>query len=387
MAGFLVWACLAFFALFALYFYMVGQRDVIALAHFIKSGGDVSEYRLVPALLGMVLGAVPSLLFLKILNFPLRLKAAAMLPSYVLLGLLCSTAPASVESNVLETPMLRAFLLMLVAVAAAFGAAMIRDEKSEHKPLQNYLAWNVLLTCVGVLFTVGVSANDRELHEQLCVERLASQGDWKGVMPAASDPTCQNRNITAMHALALSKQGRLADDLFTVPGLEGSESLMPDTFAAARLFGAGKMVCRWLEATPAKGSHMSVAVFLKRAVDKRMQFITDSISTGDDSIRARVLIDYYLCSLLLDRKLGEFVHELPRFYSVDDALPRHYREACIMYQRRAKMVEHPLVDEATTTSFQDFIKIMSDNKKDKDKQRQACLDMYAGTYWTYMLTK
>lgn len=382
MAGLMTWICLLFFILFAMYFYMYQQRDVIALVHFIKSQGDTAQYRFIPALLGMFLSLLPSFILLKLLHFSLKMKAAAFLPSYVLLGLISSTSPAA-GSNVLHTPMFQAIVMIVISALIIIVAVTRYSDSSEHGQFQKYLYTNVLITCLGLLFTIDLSANDRLLHSQLQTERLASQGDWKGVLSSANDPTCQNRNITAMHVLALSKQGILADELFTVPGLESSQSLLPDTTEAVRLYGADSIVYCWLGAVPARDSHLTVHRFLEKALQRRLKQRQDTLYTQHESIRTKVLADYYLCSLLLDRRLNEFVSQLPRFYHINDSLPRHYREAYVMYQRRAKNIDKPLLDEATTESYQDFLKIMSENKHNKNQQRKACLDMYDGTYWVW----
>ena len=46
-----------------------------------------------------------------------------------------------------------------------------------------------------------------------------------------------------------------------------------------------------------------------------------------------MIADYYLCSLLLDKRINEFVKELPRFYDIKSGkrLPQHYKEAIIYY--------------------------------------------------------
>ena len=41
--------------------------------------------------------------------------------------------------------------------------------------------------------------------------------------------------------------------------------------------------------------------------------------------------DYELCAYLIDKNLDSFVEVLPKYYKIDDKLPRYYREALVQY--------------------------------------------------------
>lgn len=335
------------------------------------------------AILATMLAALPSVLLLHFFSFPIRLKAVATLPSFVTLGILTGARMHSIQDSDIHFPVLLGCVMMTVAVVLCAASLPIRDNHAEHDTVPHYLCSNVLILALGMLMSLIVANHNRELHDQLLVERLMQQGDTRQALDVANDYTVQNRNITAMHALALSREGRLADELFSQPGLKGSESLIPDTTLACRMYQAPCMVARHIRAAIVPGARITTARFLEKAMEMRQHAMADTLRMKQDSLSIQPLADYYLCSLLLDRKLGEFVRKLTQYYAVSDSMPRHYREAYILAQRRHVSDGPVLEDEEITTAITDFIQIMARNANDTGQQRKACLDMYGGTYWSY----
>lgn len=386
-ASFLSIACVLCFVVYSLYIYMTWQRDIVALAHFITSDGDTLDSIVISAILGTMLATLPSVLLLHFFPFPIRLKAVATLPSFVILGILTGAGMHSIQDTDIHLPVISGCIMMFVAIALCAASLMLREDHAEHNTVPHYLCGNVLILVLGVIMSITVSNHNRELHDQLLVMRLMKQGDTQQVLDAATDYTVQNRNITAMHALALSREGRLADELFAQPGLRGSESLIPDTSLACRLYNAPNLVSRHIHAVIVPGSRISAARFLEKAIEMRQQAMADTLRMKQESLSIQPLADYYLCSLLLDRKLSEFVRKLPQFYAISDNMPRHYREAYILAQRRHISDGPVFEDEEITTAITDFIQIMSRNATNPGQQRKACLDMYEGTYWSYYFFK
>ena len=297
------------------------QRDIVALAHYITSGGDTLDSIFISALLGTLLAALPSVLLLRFFPFPIRLKAVATLPSFVILGILTGARMQSVQDSDIHLPVFSGCMMMTVAIALCVASLSLREDHAEHNTVPHYMCSNVVILSLGVLMSIIVSNHNRELHDQLLVERLMHQGDTRQALDVGTDYTVQNRNITAMHALALSREGRLADELVSQPGLKGSESLIPDTAPACRIYLAPCMVARHIQAAIMPGARMSTARFLEKAMEMRQQAMADTLRMQQDSLSIQPLADYYLCSLLLDRKLSEFVRRLPQCWRMK-RLPR-----------------------------------------------------------------
>ena len=98
------------------------------------------------------------------------------------------------------------------------------------------------------------------------------------------------------------------------------------------------------------------------------------------------LTDYWLCTLLLQKRLDDFAQWLPRFYGdITDTsgnhLPRHYREALILYR---SLFIHPRIiyrgTPAEITNYSDFMEL-SEKYSDYTERRNRTRRLYGNTYW------
>ena len=92
--------------------------------------------------------------------------------------------------------------------------------------------------------------------------------------------------------------------------------------------------------------------------------------------------DYELCAYLIDRDLNRFAATLPKYYTVSKLLPRHYREALVLYNH---LRANPVVvyhDNVMDTDFDDLQK-QRRTFADKKAAQVAISRNYGGTYWYY----
>ena len=92
--------------------------------------------------------------------------------------------------------------------------------------------------------------------------------------------------------------------------------------------------------------------------------------------------DYELCAYLIDRDLNRFAVTLPKYYTVSQLLPRHYREALVLYNH---LRANPVVvyhDNVMDTDFKDLQKLRR-TFADKKAAQVAISRNYGGTYWYY----
>lgn len=92
--------------------------------------------------------------------------------------------------------------------------------------------------------------------------------------------------------------------------------------------------------------------------------------------------DYELCAYLIDRDLNRFAVALPKYYTVSQLLPRHYREALVLYNH---LRANPVVvyhDNVMDTDFKDLQKLRR-TFADKKAAQVAISRNYGGTYWYY----
>ena len=98
--------------------------------------------------------------------------------------------------------------------------------------------------------------------------------------------------------------------------------------------------------TPLSPDTVYATIGVKRNVgEDAMEYLYRVVQA--DSI-SRTAADYFLCGLLLEKRLTDFVDYLPRFYNFaqGDSLPRHYKEALIYYATVMSDIELPFDSEA-----------------------------------------
>jgi hypothetical protein len=190
-----------------------------------------------------------------------------------------------------------------------------------------------------------------------------------------------DENLTMLRIFALSQKGQLADHLFeyAVSGtsadmlpLEGSSTrlmLMPDTLLWQH-FGVSPDslvgVADGDSITPAK-PRLNVAQYL------------DSLE--HDTLATRAYVDYRLTGQLIDRQLDAFVAALPQYYPMyADSLPRHYREALVLYQQKDTLFIYN--DSLMLSRWHDF-KANDSIYPNPSERKIRTEEQFRGTYWYY----
>ena len=94
------------------------------------------------------------------------------------------------------------------------------------------------------------------------------------------------------------------------------------------------------------------------------------------------MADYYLCALLLDRKLDKFASEVTGYYPLNDSLPQHYKEALVLYKRIRTNPVCVYNDESLEENFNDYQAMLREKAPlaaIRNKTRRA----FGRTYWYY----
>lgn len=385
-ANFLTIVCYVLFVSYSLLLYIRYQYGIVTLSNFIESeqaNSTISDSTIwVSALLGTLLSAIPATVLLHIFHFPLRLKAIAFLPSYITLGFLTGISPESVMSLENEIHLITPILLLLVSGILIFLSQVYHEDRGEHAPIFNYLGINILVSCVGILFCISLTNTDRQLHLQLDMAKGIHSNDYSIIDNFYQGETTTNNTITSIQVLNLSKKGKLADELFSLPYLKGSHNLLPDTFPATLLYHTQTLVYGHLKAIPAD-KNIKVTTFLENALAKRMARLREP-ATCKETSDIKILADYYLCALLLDRDLNRFNTELPKYYNTKNTLPRHYREALVLHKdQNANESSNPIMDELMDSTYSCYKSLKSSFFNNDALQRKECTMTYPGSYWNY----
>lgn len=385
-ARFLTVVCTILFVVYAVLLYLNHQSGIVALSYYIESELVTSTLDItkiwISASLGTLMCIIPAMMLLYWLHFPLRLKAIAFLPSYIVLGILTGISPNTVLSTENEVPVYSSVILLLLSIILIFLSQTYHEDRSEHAPMQNYLASNLFLSCIGMLFCVCLTNSDRQLHVQLEMAEAIHRNDYSVMESMPKGETTSNNTITAMQVLNLSKKGILADQLFSLPYLKGSNSLLPEYAPATKVYHTTTIIYSHLQSVP-KGECKEARCFLQSALNGKLTKQQEGKNSSLETSSIKPLVDYYLCALLLDRDLSRFSAELPKYYDVNSTLPYHYREALTLFHSTDSAVTRSYIDvpmDSLYLSYQNIQKEFSDNPS---LQRKSCYWAYPYSYWNY----
>ena len=148
-----------------------------------------------------------------------------------------------------------------------------------------------------------------------------------------------------MRFIALDKRHLLADSLFTQPVAASSASLLKMQGVHPLLF--------------------------------KQSFLRRSKSS-----------DYILCSMLADCNLDAFAKKFSTLYPDSipyDSIPRHYREAVVIYCHTRS---NPIIQQRDSVIEADYrdMRSMIRSTPDKAKRKHTLWTYYRNTYWYYYLS-
>ncbi|MBR4920532.1 MAG: hypothetical protein IKZ62_04350 [Prevotella sp.] len=183
--------------------------------------------------------------------------------------------------------------------------------------------WQTLFIVVILMFIIGVITDGTDVSNyQHRMERYMAEGNYEKALEVGEESDATNAKLTQLRIKALRKTHQLGDRLFTYPVIGNSKGM------------------RGLK--------------------------------GDDE----------LCAYLIDRQLDKFAETLPRYYTVNDSLPRHYQEALILYNHKRskpRIIYHNTVMETDYKDLQD----LEQKYTNKSERKLNVMRHYRGTYWYY----
>ena len=325
--------CAIVFAIFSFTFIAVYQSPLLEAFYDKVATGKLNYNGYVVAATATTILLLLSWWMNKLARFQREWTAMSYLPATLLLAFM-----TDIDRNIYtgETEYLFWTIVLLVGfLVYAFFAfllqrilfAKIKNPKMEG----NRIVWrNLLLFTLMFLLTGWFSNGNESIKYEATAYSRFKQGDIDGALNVASRSLNATHELTAARAYYLSQCGNMGDKLFTYPQYYGAEGLLPPM----------------KQLTPLSPDTVYSAIGVKRNVgEDAMEYLYRVVQA--DSI-SRTAADYFLCGLLLEKRLTDFVDYLPRFYNFaqGDSLPRHYKEALIYYATVMSDIELPFDSEA-----------------------------------------
>lgn len=361
------------------------QGDILAEAQYVYSNGLTTYNLLVGSLIITVTLQVIQWIVALLSRLPSRWHALTYIPSMLLLAIL-----TDVNKSVLQHFTFGAWLwvapiiLILYIILAIVAHRVDAHYNSASQPFKSQLYPNYIILFILILLVGGIPHTSDVYHYELKAERLILQGDYEAASQVGENSFRTSARLTQLRMYALSQQGQLAERLFDYPQHYGSQGLLDiaDTLPLYRF--SARHICAHLGA------------YCGRSIHSTQQYYQLMLS---DSLWNQHTADYYLCSLLLDKKIKEFQRQLPRYYHLADSvphaydhLPRAYREALLILGDRDQALNGKVVighhtlatfsDQDLVQQYREYCQTKADIADPTQRINQTHRH-FGHTYWWY----
>ncbi len=364
-------ACAIFFLLFTFLYLFFYQADILAVTQHVLSHGATHYDRTIGAVvLTAVLWAVQLVVY-GVSGLSRQSHALTYLPSLLLLGIITGVSP-----HVAEEPYLGHWLWGFPLLMVAYGGLLWVCRQLE--PLEQIaggtgifsrLAWRNLLAMVVMAgCTCLIGNSDQLFHYRMRIESLIAQGNFASAVHVGEKEAVSDSSLTMLRVWALSKEHRLGDRLFAYPLTGASDAMLPNGTSVTLLMADERRLY----------THLG-GMFKQKMPARR--YLEALHRSGHATTAAH---DWLLCACLLDRDLNAFARYLAKYYPIDDHLPKHYKEALLLYQHRSSNHAIAYRDTVKEADFEDFQK-MEQKYADSRTRYTALRDKYGDTYWFYYL--
>ncbi|MDE5998796.1 MAG: hypothetical protein K2H04_01800, partial [Bacteroidaceae bacterium] len=319
---------------FCYLFYL--QGEILAEAQFVYSKGLNSYHLLMGAIIITVILQLVQWVVSKLSQLPERWYALSYIPSALLLTILTDIDRGTIQHFSFGA---WTWIAPLVIVGYVLLVMVVRWHQSSNEghfvSIKSKIYPDFIILFTLMLLVGWIPQSTDVYHYELKAERLILEKDYEGATKVGERSLRTSARLTQLRMYALSQLGQLPERIFEFPQYDASAGLLDVTDTLSTYRFSPQSICFHLGALC--GSNV-------RSTDRFYQLVLN------DSIRNQHTIDYYLCSLLLDKKLDDFGKQLKRYYLQNDTvsgeavrLPKAYSEALLLMGEHAAALEGRIV--------------------------------------------
>ncbi|MGP1590421.1 MAG: DUF6057 family protein [Prevotella sp.] len=285
---------------------------------------------------------------------------ALYLPS-LLIAFLCN-----VDKNVSFNFYLLIIGLLLYALVLYWLKDIVKQSNDHYTPNFTDTLLFHLIYLIVLFFSISmIGNNDEVFHYRLRTERYILDKKYELAIKVGDRSSVADSSLTMLRAFALNKEHLLGEKLFTYNIIGGSSVLLP----------IDSNSCLLLSQTFVKDD-MKVRTKDKISALKYFQKLDEL------RVKNKQYADYLLCAYLMDKRLDDFIRTLPKYYVINNKLPKHYREALLVYSHTHTTSVIEFHDNVMEADYQDYAKLekqLSNNIIRKNKLKEV----FGNTYWYY----
>ena len=336
---------IVFLAFTFCYVYLYQAESLAYLQHTLSQG--VTRYdRTIGAFIITLLAVLLQYAVFRLAGLRKRGHALTYFPSVLALTVLTDV---KADGHVSHFWIWLAPLLLLVWGALSWVSKQFETyEPGEDNPgLFSRIMWINLLTMVVMLtFMITCSNSNEVIHHRLRIENMVVKAQYDKALEVGRRSQESDSSLTMLRFYALARAGRAGDEFFKYPVSEGKAALLlPDGRSTKTLMMNPKII---------------------KAFSQK---------------KGRA--DYELMGFLLNRDLDGFAKAIGKYYDTDStAIPRHYREALVLYTHLRQHRVLTYHDDVLDADYED-LKTLFKKNPDRTLRESAVRDVYGNTYWCY----
>lgn len=384
-AGIIRYSCGILFMLFSFFYLFCLQGEILAEAEYVYSKG-LNRYHLlmgaiiITAILQLVQWAVS-----KLSQLPANRHALSYIPSALLLAILTDIDRDTIQHFSFGPWVWIAPLIIIMYVALVIVVRTIHSSSDDAVTSVKSQIFPDFIIMFALMLIVGwIPTSTDVYHYELKAERLIMEKDYEGAARVGETSLRTSARLTQLRMYALSKMNQLPERIFEYPQYDGSKGLLDVTDTIPTYRFSPQNICFHLGALCGPSVH---------STDRFYNLVLN------DSIWNQHTVDYYLCSLLLDKKLNTFCKKLEQYYLQNDSidgenaqLPKAYKEALLLIGEPAAAAKGLIVvhhDSLTTVTDQEVIKRFNAYKELKNEWPNQIERInkthreFGDTYWWY----
>lgn len=361
--------CAIVFVIFSFGWLFYFQPDVLAMAQHVLSGGLTHYNRWVGALLITFLLMLLQQGVYGFVRLQRRAYAMTYGPSLLLLGLLTDVTLKGSGAIAYASHWWLFLLLLMVWWGLTFLARKWQEIEtvSDSRFFSRTMWISILVMAIQMMCCAWIGSTNAVLHYRMKAEQCLKDGDAKGALMAGRKSLESDESLLMLRMYALAQEDALGERLFEYPITGNSSQILPtDSLSHLMMYPADSLY-RFLGARPAE----------RLAPMRYLQLLERR-----DSVNRKAISDYLLCGYLIDRQIDDFAREIQRRYTINDSLPKHYREALTLYTH---LRSRPVVVYHDNVMDEDYDNLSELERQypDKTERKVKVEEHYRGTYWYY----
>ena len=363
--------CATLFAVFTFLFVAVYQAPLLEAFYNEVATGKLAYN---PWLVGGVVSLLLTVLALWLNRFAqLRREwtALAYLPSALLLAFITDIDRGIYSGESFSSSWVLIFVsgIFLYCFVAFVLRKILFEKIKDVTMVTNRVLWRNMILFVLLICLVGTLSNGNgDFKREALVMSHFNRGDTVKALRVGETSLESSCELTAIRAYVLASAGAMGERLFEYPQLFGPEGLLPGVERTSPL--VQDSVYSLIGAVPNGG-------------EKTVPYLSRVAHTDSATSAAK---EYYLAALLLDKQLVKFKDEVVAFYGINavDSLPKHYREALMLYVDIAGTSEFEFKDTAMRAKL-DGLRAEEAKHNDAYIRGNYVRRKYGKTYWWYFL--